>query len=182
MMRIATYSDLKSALSKTALSESVILQRAQSSQNKSTFLSHSSKDKPILPGIITLLENHGSSVYVDDGDQRLPKTPSKVTAAILRDTICKLPKFVVLVTPNSKDSRWVPWELGLGDAYKTPRHVAVFPAAAETSQDEWVKQEYLGLYGRVVYGDLQGQPNPCWFVYDPLENTGTQLRTWLTQP
>src|SRR5687768_18063793 len=33
----------------------------------------------------------------------------------LRDAVRRSRKFVFLVTPNSASSKWIPWELGLGD-------------------------------------------------------------------
>jgi len=109
----------------------------------------------------------------------LPAKPSKETAAILRDTIRTLEKFVVFVTPNSKDSRWIPWELGLGDAYKNPRNVALFPASERTSDQEWAEQEYLGLYRRIVWGKIEGHEKACWIVYDHIENSAETLGKWL---
>lgn len=178
MPSFLTFDDIKRFQAKTALSESEIRKRADI-QGKNIFLSYSSKDKDYLPGVITLLENHGGSVYIDDGDSRLPQKPSKETAAILRDTIQKLRRFVLFVTTNSKDSIWIPWELGLGDAYKSPFNVALLPTSETSYQQEWAEQEYLGLYRRIVWNKFQGEQNPCWIVYDHIENSGVRLREWI---
>lgn len=98
-----TFSDIERFQVKGVLNESEIKLRA-AIEGKSIFLSYSSKDRKYLSAVITLLENHGGAVYVDEGDSRLPRTPSKETATILRDTIKKLNRFVLFVTINSKDS------------------------------------------------------------------------------
>ena len=148
-------------------------------EGKTVFLSYSSKDKNYLPGIINLLEDHGGAVYVDEGDSRLPRTPSKETAAILRDTIQRLKRFVLFVTTNSKDSTWIPWELGLGDAYKSLSSVAILPTAESAYNQEWAQQEYLGLYRRIVWGRIEGERDSCWMVYDHIANSAEKLSSWL---
>jgi hypothetical protein len=172
-----TFNDLNRLKAEVALNEAEMRKRA-ASVDKNIFLSYSSKDKDYLPVVITLLENHGGSVYIDDGDSRLPKEPSKKTAAILRDTIQKLSRFVLFVTTNSKDSIWIPWELGLGDAYKRLQNVALLPIAEKAYQQEWAEQEYLGLYKRIVWGKIEDQ-EPCWIIYDHIENSAQKLSLWI---
>lgn len=91
--------------------------------NGSTFLSYSSRDDEFLPSIIGVLENHGAFVYIDKKDSSLPHKPSRETAAILRKNVALSSKFVLFVTPNSKESNWIPWELGLADGEKTKSKV-----------------------------------------------------------
>jgi len=129
--------------------------------------------------VIRLLENHGGSVYTDDGDARLPTIPSNTTAAILKDTIQKLPRFVLYVTTSSKDSKWIPWELGLADAYKMYQNVALLPAAQSEYNQTWAEQEYLGLYMRIVWGKIEGHDKSCWMVYDHINNTAKTLSYWI---
>ena len=173
-----TFSDIDSFQVKGVLNESEMRLRT-TIEGKSIFLSYSSKDRKYLSGVITLLENHGGSVYVDEGDTRLPRKPSKQTAAILRDTIQRLNRFVLFVTTNSKDSIWIPWELGLGDAYKSLSNVALLPTAETSYQQEWAEQEYLGLYRRIVWGQIKGEDKPCWIVYDHFANSAEKLSTWI---
>nr|VFJ87112.1 MAG: TIR domain [Candidatus Kentron sp. H]VFJ88751.1 MAG: TIR domain [Candidatus Kentron sp. H]VFJ95012.1 MAG: TIR domain [Candidatus Kentron sp. H] len=68
---------------------------------KTVFLSHSSADKEYLPAVITILENHGGRVYIDSEDDRLPNSPDRETAEILRGTIKSCRRFVLLVTTNA---------------------------------------------------------------------------------
>lgn len=146
---------------------------------KTVFLAHSSKDKRYLPGVISVLENHGGHVYVDKSDDRLPESTNRETAEILRSTINGCRRFVVFVTPNSKDSRWIPWELGLADGEKGAYPVALFPTANDSHDQTWAEQEYLGLYRRIVWGTMKGWTKKGWMVHDHIQNTATPLRKWL---
>lgn len=98
---------------------SVVRKAEQRSPAGSTFLSHSTRDAELLPAVIRLLERHGAQVYVDKKDESLPPYTSRGTAQILRERIQQSRKFILFTTVNSKGSRWVPWELGVADGYRT---------------------------------------------------------------
>jgi hypothetical protein len=146
-----------------------------------TFLSHSSKDEELVLGALRVLEEHGTSVYIDKKDQQLPPYTSKETARILKDRIRQSHKFVLLASTNSKDSKWVPWELGLADENKELRSVALFPAVDSRSETAWASWEYMGLYDRIVYGTMKGEAKACWMVLDREAFSATKLSTWLAQ-
>lgn len=152
---------------------------ASATTYKDTFLSHSSKDIEYLPGVIKLLSNHGASVYCDIEDERMPKKPTPETARIIKNQIGKSQRLVLFVTTNSKDSKWVPWELGIGDSKLLASNVALLPAANNDYEQSWAQQEYLGLYRHIVWGPMQGEPKPIWMVYDYRTNKATKLREWL---
>lgn len=178
MIQFTTFDDLKSFNRNLATNSQAKLKAAYSKVNKDTFLSHSSKDAEYLPGVIKLLENHGASVYCDLADERMPETPSPDTAKIVKGQIQESKKLVVFVTINSKDSKWVPWELGIGDASLTTSNVALLPVANDWYEQSWAQQEYLGIYRHIVFGSLQGEPKPVWMVYDYHTNTATKLSQW----
>ena len=159
---------------------SQILAKAMKHDGKTVFLSHSQKDEEYLPLIITLLENHGAPVYVDVKDDSLPEVPSVETAKILRESLSTCRKFILFVTSNTKSSKWIPWELGVGDGDKGPRNLALIPAADHTWDQKWAEQEYLGLYDRIVWANFKDQKHE-WLVYNHHENTATKLREWLTR-
>jgi hypothetical protein len=180
MVSFTTFNDLKNFNSNLTLNEQAQLRsRVASKNSKNTFLSHSSKDAEYLPGVIKLLENHGASVYCDLGDDRLPENPNPETAFIIKEQIKRSKKFVLFVTTNSKDSKWVPWELGIGDSSLLTNNVALLPAAVSAHDQSWARQEYLGLYRHIVWGNLQGEHKPLWMVYDHRKNTATKLSDWL---
>lgn len=160
--------------------DTAIVRKAQQrAPASSTFLSHSTKDAPLLPYVIKLLEEHGAAVYVDKKDPNLPPVTSRATAAVLRDRLKQCRKFVLLTSPNSKDSRWMPWELGLADGYRTPANVAILPTPDRANERAWSEQEYLGIYDRVVYGRFQGQTRNVFMVWNQERDRGVELSEWL---
>lgn len=126
------------------------------------------------------MESHGASVYIDKKDPRLPETTSHETASILRDTIQECSKFILFVSPNSKDSKWIPWELGYSDGNKNSSRTAIFPAVENHNETSWTEQEYLGLYERVMWGNFANKPHE-WLVYNYKNNTAQGLSNWLIQ-
>lgn len=145
----------------------------------STFLSHSSKDDELVAGAISVLENHGGRVYVDEIDPEMPPYTNATTAALLKTRIRDTSRFVLLASKNSKDSRWVPWELGIADGVKIPAQIALFPASDSHHDKSWASWEYLGLYDRIVWGKLNGHEGDVWMVLDEKANTATELSKWL---
>lgn len=165
------------------LSEQVTVRKRAEDRSPAgaTFLSHSSQDGEWLVGAIRVLEGHGATVYVDKKDPTLPPYTNKETAAGLKNRIHQSRKFVLLASNNSKDSRWVPWELGIADEHKGLRRIAIFPAVDSKDETAWTSWEYLGLYDRVVWGDLEGETGKVWMVKDGRENTAVTLSNWLAR-
>ena len=178
MPQYTTIDEVKSFVG-TLEERQTITKAAASKSEKDTFLSHSSKDNDLVPGVALVLQNHGAQVYVDLGDDRLPEPPSVETAQVLRNTVQAMRRFVLLVSPNSKGSIWIPWELGLADGQKTTAAVALFPVVQTVTETEWSEQEYLGLYRRIVWGPLNGYEKNVWMVYDHHTNTAGLLSKWL---
>lgn len=144
-----------------------------------TFLSHSSKDRELVAGATLILENHGAQVYIDEVDPQMPPTTSRETAEILKSRIRDTKRFVLLASNNSKDSRWVPWELGYADGHKGTDRIAIFPAVDVWYETGWTSQEYLGLYDRIIWGNIKGYTDAMWIVLNEQENTASPLRKWL---
>lgn len=92
----------------------------------------------------------------------MPDTVSGETAKKIKDCIKQQKKFLVLVTENSKDSRWVPWELGYADSTKGLDHIASLPVT--DTAGTFQHNEYLQIYPRI-------EPlNNRWIVWtsDPI--------------
>jgi hypothetical protein len=134
------------------------------------FLSHSHKDKSLIQPAIAFLRSHGVRVYVDWMDEGMPDVVSGETAKKIKQKIGEQKKFLVLVTENSKDSRWVPWELGYADPTKSVANIASFPVA---EKEDFAQNEYMKIYPKIQ--NLGG----TWYVWqdDPI---GAWLLTdWL---
>ena len=157
----------------------LIRSAAAESPEGSTFLSHSSRDVAVLADVIKLLEDHGARVYIDKGDADLPTTTSRETAQVLRTRIVQSRKFILLASGNSKDSRWMPWELGIADGLKRNANTAVFPIFTATTDMKWAEQEYLGIYDRIVFGEFRNRTGKVWMVHNRDTNKATELREWL---
>ncbi len=82
------------------------------------------------------------------------------------------------MTEKSKDSVWIPWELGLGDGANAEHNVALFPSAQNYHEQSWADQEYLGLYPLIVWWNFQGE-EPEWLVHNRRQNIGRRLRDWI---
>jgi hypothetical protein len=174
----STASEIQS-FSRGVIVEAHDFEKRASATKADVFLSHSSLDKEVLPKAIGFLEAHGAKVYIDKVDKELPKKTSAETGIKLKERISQCPKFVVLVTANSKNSRWIPWELGIADEKKKLPNVALLPDVGNQANAEWPEQEYLGLYPRIVLDTFKGQSAPVWMVLDHHNNTGTDFSEWL---
>lgn len=181
MIEYITKSELRNFAGKLNINEQVNLRKSASSRALSgaTFLSHSSKDDDLVVGAIRVLEGHGAKVYVDEIDPEMPPYTTEETAGLLKSRIRQTKRFVLLASKNSKDSRWVPWELGVADGYKGLTKIALFPASDSAHEQAWASWEFLGLYRRIVWGDLQGHQKRVWMVLDEKRNTATELSEWL---
>lgn len=157
-----------------------LLEKSKQIQGKNVFLSHSSKDHDLIPGVIQILQGHGGRVYVDENDPAFEMLDFTETAERLRNAINYCGKFVLFVTPKTKDSKWIPWELGLGDGKNRNNNVVLFPSAETVSEQSWSEQEYLGLYRRIIWGNYEGQ-KPEWLVLDYHKNNAVRLQDWITE-
>lgn len=144
-----------------------------SPQGRDVFLSHSSNDHEFVPAVIALFKEHGATVYVDDLDERLPRPPTAVSAIHLKGEIAKARRLVVLATPNSHESRWIPWELGLGDGMRGIPPNAVLPVTLTGEVAAWTAAEYFAVYPKIARIDLK------WRVIDPRNGGSWPLAQWV---
>lgn len=183
MIEYATREDLLRLSSSLPLREQASVQKAAEERNPTgaTFLSHSSKDQELVVGAVALLAEHGATVYIDKKDPALPPYTNTTTAIGLKKRIRQSRNFVLLASENSKNSRWVPWELGIADQAKTLSRVAILPTLEHQQDKGWTKWEYLGLYRRIVWGDIKGYDGPQWMVLNERTNRATPLSRWVTK-
>ncbi len=184
MYRYASRAEMLAIAGELTLTERASLRKSVASRSPAAaaFLSHSTKDEDLVTPAVQVLENHGAKVYTDKQDPALPPYTSEKTADILRDRIRQANRFVLLASINSKESRWVPWELGIADGTKNINRIAVFPIGEQRNERGWANWEYLGLYERIVFGDLKGYSKPVWMVIDEGKNVATELSKWLRPP
>ena len=120
---------------------------------------------------VAFFANQGVEVYVDWLDKGMPAETSPETAKRLRDMIQLNGKFVLLATPRSLGSRWVPWELGCADGLKGIENMAVM--TVEDQAGTFPGNEYIGLYATIC------QLTGGWGVVKPGATSGVRLSHWL---
>lgn len=135
-------------------SASRILEEAAATPQTSfdVFLSHSRLDAEIILGVQQLLKAQGLSVYVDwlVDPQMDRSNVTTETADKLRTRMRQSRSLIYVHSANSPGSKWMPWELGFFDGFRSA--VAVLPIVQRT--DETFKGvEYVSLY---PYIDLHG--------------------------
>ena len=83
-----------------------------SSENPRVFISHQKKDADAAKVIADYLQNAGIDVYFDQYDTSINRLdPQSVVNAIKRG-IENSSHMLVLFSPNTFGSMWVPWEIG----------------------------------------------------------------------
>lgn len=146
------------------------------SEQKVVFMSYRKKDKQWIKPIVDFLQARGVKVYIDYIDEQLPDKPSSETASILRQRIKDLYNFFLMATPNSKDSKWIPWELWLGDGFDGYKNAIILPVTNYTHN--WDKQEYFEIYGYVKEADNEDNKKTDWAVFYP-DGSAIWLENWL---
>jgi len=183
MNNYITFDELKKE-ARQGLSEASVenfrnfIAKSESQENKNVFLSHSSKDKEHLPYVISFFKNYGGSVYIDKLDKNLPNNTNHETAVKLKDRINTIDKFILFATKNSKDSKWMPWEIGIADGIKDYENIAILPSVENMYEENWAEQEYLGIYQKIVKGRINFGLED-WIVHNLHTNEKIYLKDWL---
>lgn len=143
------------------------------------FLSHSINDAELVLGVSALLESRGLSVYVDwVVDSEVDRSEvSKETATLLRDRMRQSKSLLYVATENASASKWMPWELGYFDGFRTGG-VAILPLL-DTEDDPFPEQEYLSLYpvvDKTIYSNTKREDT----IVHEYGNRWTTLREFVT--
>lgn len=81
---------------------------------KNVFISHVHEDDKGLQDLKALLEKHGMSMRdgsIDSSKPNNAKSPDYIKSQILAPRISQAGVFVVYITPQTKESEWVDWEI-----------------------------------------------------------------------
>jgi hypothetical protein len=140
----------------------------------SVFLSHKHDEKQIIQDTILLLNKLGVEVYVDWLDEGMPKTTSGVTAKKIKEKIKQCDKFILLATEAAIASKWCNWELGLGDAQKYDKNIAIMPIT-EKEQAAFSGSEYLQIYP-IITSEYYYQTGNYFVEFN---DTKILLKDWL---
>jgi hypothetical protein len=122
------------------------------------FLSHSSRDKPLVLGVKQRLEDEDLEVYVDWIDDaeldRREVTPEN--AARLRVRMKRCRSLLYMATDNAASSKWMPWEVGYFDGIGNGE-IGILPVL-DNASEEFEGLEFLGLYSVVDLRPTKGGP------------------------
>lgn len=181
-MPLITESQLRSFSKKNnrvlSLSEGLESYKAESKEGKTTiFLSHKHDDKENLCSAIDFLKDFGVSVYVDWLDDGMPKITSGETAKKIKDKIKQNDKFILLATEEAINSKWCNWELGLGDAAKYEKNIAIL--VVEKDNSNYTGSEYLKIYPYITCEDGSTSIDKEYYICYPDSNTRKPLKDWL---
>lgn len=143
------------------------------------FLSHSYKDRLAVAGLVQhLIDQYGYEVYVDwIEDKNLDHSNvTKENAKTLKSRMKKCKCLLYVTSDNTSSSKWMPWELGLMDGLK--EMVAICPLTREyKSADNYLGQEYLGLYPYITETTTNRNQQALWVNYD--SNHDVLFDRWL---
>ena len=150
------------------------------------FLSHKHDEIKILQDVIAFLKKEGVEVYVDWMDESMPSYTSAKTAKKLKVKIKTSSKFILIATTKAINSKWCNWELGLGDAEKYIKDIALLPVIK--SNQSYTGFEYLKIYPYIEFENGRNKYingsiiSKGYYVKTPLDNGRlrlTPLKKWL---
>lgn len=109
---------------------------------KCVFISHQKRDAAVCRRIADYLLNAGVDVYFDEYDSDLKshnqtKSPDQVVSAIKKG-INRSSHMLCVVSSNTLDSKWVPWEIGYGYD-KTKVSVLTLKGISDSQLPEYLK-------------------------------------------
>jgi len=138
------------------------------------FLSHCSRDKPLVLGVKERLEEDGLLVYVDwieDADMDRTEVTTE-NASRLRRRLRNCRSLLYLVTENAVRSKWMPWELGYFDGLDKGL-IGILPVL-DDAEEQFDGIEFLGLYSTIDV--RQTKAGTRRFFVSRADGTSTSLR------
>lgn len=158
------------------LNEDVRLFSQSGTPTYHVFISYRHEDRSYVPRVAKFLKGLKAGIYIDFLDEELAKAPNSETAPILRRRITQCSKLIQIITPNSGDSRWMPWELGLGDGILGYPNAVTLPVINDYQPR--VSQEYLDMYGHIETSRSSNDAFTDWAVIYPKDGH-KWLKDWL---
>jgi hypothetical protein len=159
------------------LNEDVRLFSTPGTPQYHVFISYRHEDRSYVPSIAKFLKSLRAGIYVDFLDEELAKAPNSETAPILRRRITQCSKLIQILTPNSDGSRWMPWELGLGDGILGYSNAVTLPVVNDYQPR--VSQDYLDMYGHIETSRSNDATFTDWAVIYP-KGGNKWFKDWLT--
>ncbi len=124
------------------------------------FISHRTQDDDKAKTIAWYLKQRDVPCYLDDFDPRLKST--RHITALLVDAIRRCTHLMALITNATRDSWWVPFEVGV--AREAPRRITSYDSSTETLPEylaEWpvlTTQQHLEKFATAYHRDKAAKP------------------------
>jgi hypothetical protein len=135
------------------------------------FLSHRhSEDPSVIESVKGFFYEQGA-VYIDWQDSNMLDSASVESGRKFVKLVKDSQKFIILATPESLKSIWIPWETGLADLAKGPQCIALLPVVHE--YNAWDKREYFNFYSRIELLNNQ------WQVVQPDNRISVPIKDWI---
>lgn len=144
------------------------------------FISHSYLDKELILTLVEIFNQANYSVYVDwINDSLLDRlNVTAKTAKVIKNRINESKGLAYIATSNITNSKWCPWELGIGDGLLQGR-ACILPILEEYSTI-FKGQEYLGIYPYIEYAKVADSNTYDFWVIDSEDtNRYNSLKNWL---
>ena len=137
---------------------------------KNVFVSHIHEDDTGLPDLMSLLASHGMEARnysITSDKENNAKSPEYIKREILAPRIDACSALVVYITPDTKESEWVNWEVEY--AYKQGKTiVGVWERGSNGCEiPEALEEFYDAIVGwngenivAAINGDYKGSTNP----------------------
>lgn len=144
--------------------------------SKRIFLSYKHEDKSKVVPVVKWLQLKRVNVYIDYLDNELAGKTDVEAAKILRSRIKGADKFILLASNNISGSRWIPWELGLGDGFVSYQNVVRLPL---TVAGNWNSKDYYDIYGYIYKSDHPYNYDQWYIKYPDSDFNLIKLEDWL---
>lgn len=144
------------------------------------FISHSYLDKELILTLVEMFNQLNYSVYVDwINDSLLDRFyVTAKTAKVIKNRINESKGLAYIATSNITNSKWCPWELGVGDGLLKGR-ACILPVLEDNSS-RFKGQEYLGIYPYIEYAKVVDLNEYQFWVVDPDDSSKyNSLENWL---
>lgn len=135
------------------------------------FLSHRHTEDQTVIDLIKGFFYEQGAVYIDWQDSNMLDSANLEGGRKFVKMIKDSHRFIIMATPDSLKSIWIPWETGLADLAKGQQSIALLPIVHE--YNNWDKREYYNFYSRIEFVNNQ------WQVVQADNRSAALIKDWI---
>ena len=146
-MRYVTYNDLNNQL--------IGVENISKCYNNPVIvlLSHKHEEVSFILKIKEFFDVQGIDIKIDWLDPDMNQVTIEETTYKIRQYIRNSDKFILIASESSKQSLWIPWELGFADGVKGLIDIAILPITY--NENKWKDREYYNIYDFLRYDEYE---------------------------